>query len=71
MHYSRSHKRLVIGTRNGVLAKLSFEAQIPDEDSEGEEADDKQKQTIDTPAEVLGRFHTGAVIGLKALGDSS
>jgi len=71
MHYSKSHKRLVIGTRNGVLSKLNFEAQVPDEDSENEDGDDKPKQTIDTPVEILGRFHTNAVIGLKALGDSS
>jgi hypothetical protein len=26
MHYSRSHKKIVIGTRNGVLTRLDFEA---------------------------------------------
>jgi len=73
MHYSRKHSHLVIGTRNGVISRLGFEALIPIEDDDEENQDDKEKEktAIDVPLEVLGRFHTAAVVGLKSLGDSS
>jgi hypothetical protein len=38
MKYSRSHKNLLIGTQNGILAKLSVEAEKLDEEEEEDDA---------------------------------
>jgi hypothetical protein len=51
MHYSRSHKKIVIGTRNGVITRLDFEAQVPEDevDDDGGDGEDQgpTRHTID------------------------
>jgi hypothetical protein len=44
MHYCRSHCRLVIGTRNGVLSRLAFDAQVIDDEEDEENQDEKDKE---------------------------
>ena len=69
MKYSRSHKKIVIGTQNGVLALLPVEAELLDEDEEDEEnaGKEKQKKGIDVPLKVIGKYHTGPIVSIKHL----
>lgn len=69
MKYSRSHKKIVIGTQNGVLALLPVEAELLDEDEEDEEnaGKEKQKKGIDVPLQVIGKYHTGPIVSIKHL----
>jgi hypothetical protein len=69
MKYSRSHKRIVIGTQNGVLAVLPVEAELLDEDEEDEEnaGKEKQKKGIEVPLQVIGKYHTGPIVAIKNL----
>jgi hypothetical protein len=74
MHYSRSYKKIIMGTTQGLIGLLSIEAEALNEDEEGEEdAHGKQKETkvLDTPFVELGRFHTKKVNGIRELGDST
>jgi len=72
MHYSKSYKRIVIGARNGVLGRLYVEAEVLDEDEDEDDVQgDKEKKIIEVPLEILGRFHTAGIKGIRALANSS
>lgn len=49
MKYSKSHKNILIGTQNGILAKLAVEAEQLNEE---EEEDDGQKEKLKKVLEV-------------------
>ena len=72
MKYSRSHKNLLIGTQNGILAKLSVEAEKLDEEEEEDDAQkEKLKKVLDVPLDILGRFHTAPISGIRELDSST
>jgi len=73
MKYSRSHKRIVVGTQNGVLAVLPVEAELLDEDEEEEEnaGKEKQKKIIDVPLHIIGKYHTAPIVAIKNLQGST
>jgi WD40 repeat protein len=72
MHYTRSFKKIIIGTEYGLIGVLPVEAEKIDEDEEEEENQgEKEKKTIVTPFVELGRFHTDKISGIKPLGLST
>jgi len=72
MKYSRSHKNLLIGTQNGILAKLSVEAEKLDEEEEEDDAQkEKSKKVLDVPLNMLGRFPTAPITGIRELDSST
>lgn len=70
MRYSRSHNTIIIGTRNGVLGVLPIPSEKIEEDDD-EEQTEHVKFTFETKFKIFGRFHTGAVNGVTALGNST
>ena len=72
MKYSRSYKKILIGTQNGILAKLPVEAEKLDEEEEEDDGQkEKQKKVLDVPLEILGRFHTAPISGIRELDSST
>jgi len=73
MKYSRSHKKIIIGTQNGVLAVLPVEAELLDEDEEEEEnaGKEKAKKVIDVPLQIIGKYHTAPIVAIKNLQGST
>ena len=72
IHYSRSHKKMLIGTTGGMLAALKIPAEEAlDDDAEKDDEEDEKLIVLDTPLEELGRFHTSKIIDIKPCGDSS
>jgi hypothetical protein len=73
MHYTRSYKKLVMGTQQGLIGILGIEAEALNEDEEPEEDQHKEKETkvLDTPFVELGRFHTKKINGIRELGNST
>lgn len=60
-----------MGTQNGILAKLPFEAEKLSEEEEEEDQKEKQKKVLDIPLEFLGRFHTAPISGIRELDSST
>ena len=72
MKYSKSHNKILIGTQNGILAKLAVEAeQLDEEEDEAEDQKEKTKKVLDVPLEFLGRFHTAPISGIRELDSST
>lgn len=73
MHYSRNHKKIIMGTQQGLIGLLAVEAEALNEDEEPEEDHQKEKETktLETPFVELGRFHTKKVNGIRELGDTT
>jgi hypothetical protein len=73
MHYSRSQKKLIMGTLQGLIGILAVEAEAVNEDEEPDEDHHKVKETkvLETPFVELGRFHTKKVNGIRELGEST
>ena len=72
MKYSKSYKKILIGTQNGILAKLAVEAEKLDEEEEEDDGQkEKQKKVLDVPLEILGRFHTAPISGIRELDSST
>jgi len=72
MHYSKSFKKLIMGTESGIVGVLPVEAEVfnyEEEDDEGQE--EKEKKMIVTPFVEIGRFHTARIGGIKELGDTT
>ena len=72
MHYTRSFKKIIVGTQQGLIGVLAIEAEAINEDEEDEE-NQKEKETkvLVTPFVELGRFHTKKINGIKELGDTT
>ena len=63
---------MLIGTENGVLSTLSYAAELLDEEEEDEDnQEEKVKKQIEVPLNVLGRFHTGPIVSVRELPDST
>ena len=59
MHYSKSFKKIIMSTQQGLIGVLSVEAEAVNEDEEEEDHQhEKEKKVIVTPFVELGRFHT-------------
>lgn len=73
MHYTRTFKKIIMGTDQGLIGLLPIEAEALNEDEEPEEDHHKEKETkiIETPFVELGRFHTKKINGIRELGDST
>lgn len=72
MHYTRSFKKLILGTSQGLIGILAIEAEAINEDEEEEEAhQEKETKVLVTPFVELGRFHTKKINGIKELGDTT
>ena len=73
MHYTRSYKKIIMGTLQGLIGILGVEAEALNEDEEPEEDQHKNKETkvLDTPFVELGRFHTKKINGIRELGNST
>ena len=73
MHYSRSHKKIVMGTQQGLIGLLAVEAEALNEDEENEDdhKEDKETKVLETPFVELGRFHTKKVNGIRELGNTT
>jgi hypothetical protein len=72
MKYSRAHQSIVIGTQNGCVATLAVPAEVLDEEEEDEEGGaEKVKKQIDTPLNFLGRYHTGPIVAIHELANST
>lgn len=72
MHYSKNYKRMVIGTCNGILAILPIEAEKMDMGEEEEdENNEKTKQVLTDPLNLLGRYHVEKITGVRELGKST
>lgn len=72
MHYSRSFKKIIMSTTEGLIGVLAVEAEAFNEDEEEEENNqEKETKIIATPLVELGRFHTKKVNGVKELGDTT
>jgi WD40 repeat protein len=73
MVYTKNFKKIIFGCEDGFLAVLPVEAELlnEDEDDEEEEGVAKEVKTINTPLTELGKFHTGAITGIKELGDTT
>lgn len=72
MHYSRSFKKIIMGTQQGMIGVLAVEAEAINEDEEEDDNHhEKEKKVIVTPFVELGRFHTKKITGIKELGDST
>lgn len=72
MHYSKSFKKIIMGTQQGLIGILAVEAEAVNEDEEEDEnQQEKEKKMVVTPFVELGRFHTQKVTGIKELGEST
>ena len=74
MHYSRSYKKIVMGTTQGLIGVLGVEAEAINEDEEAEEdphGKERETKVIDTPFVELGRYHTKKINGIRELGDTT
>jgi WD40 repeat protein len=72
MHYSRSFKKMIMSTEQGLIGVLSVEAEAVNEDEEEEDNQkEKERKVIVAPFIELGRFHTKKINGIKELGDST
>ena len=71
IHYSRSHKKMLIGTTGGMLAALKVPAEEKLEEEEKDDEEDEKLIVLDTPLEELGRFHTGRILAIRPCGDST
>jgi len=72
IHYSRSHAKMLIGTASGLVAALPIAAEKSNfDDDEVDDGEEKPLQTLDDPLQELGRFHTGAILAIRPLGDST
>eukprot|EP00347_Sterkiella_histriomuscorum_P023011 403336298 len=72
MHYTRSFKKLICGTHQGLIGILAIEAEAINEDEEDEENQhEKETKVLVTPFVELGRFHTAKVSGIKELGETT
>lgn len=74
MHYSRSYKKIIMGTTQGLIGVLGVEAEAINEDEENEEdqhGKEKETKVIDTPFVELGRYHTKKINGMRELGDTT
>lgn len=72
MHYSRSFKKLICGTHQGLIGILAIEAEAINEDEEDEENQhEKETKVLVTPFVELGRFHTAKINGIKELGETT
>jgi WD40 repeat protein len=72
MEYTKNFKKLVFGCEDGYIAALPVEAEVyNEEEEEDEEGSVKEVKTINTPINELGKFHVGAVTGIKELGETT
>ena len=74
MHYTRSYKKIIMGTQQGLIGILGIEAEAVNEDDEPPEEDqhkNKETKVLDTPFVELGRFHTKKINGIRELGNST
>ena len=74
MHYSRSYKKIIMGTTQGLIGVLGVEAEAINEDEEGEEdqhGKERETKVIDTPFVELGRYHTKKINGIRDLGETT
>ena len=72
IHYSRSHKRMLIGTKGGLIAALPIIAEKSNfDDDEVDDGEEKPMVTLEDPLQELGRFHTGSIFAIRPLGDST
>ena len=74
MHYSRSYKKIIMGTQQGLIGLLAVEAEAVNEDEEPEEehhGKEKETKVLETPFVELGRFHTKKINGIRELGDTT
>jgi hypothetical protein len=74
MHYSRTFKKLIMGTAQGLIGLLAVEAEVVNEEEEPEEehnGQDKETKVLETPFVELGRFHTRKINGIRELGPST
>lgn len=74
MHYSRSYKKIIMGTTQGLIGVLGVEAEAINEDEENDDdqhGKDRETKVIDTPFVELGRYHTKKINGIRELGDTT
>lgn len=74
MKYSRSFKKIIMGTTQGLIGILAVEAEAVNEDEEPEEdhnGSNKETKIIETPFVELGRYHTKKVNGIRELGNTT
>lgn len=72
MHYTKSFKKIVIGTDYGLIGILPVEAEkLDEEEEEDENQGEREKKVIVTPFMELGRFHTAKINGIRPLGAST
>lgn len=72
MYYSRSYRKMILGTSNGILARLFLEAELLDEELDEDEGEgEKEKKVIEQHLDFLGRFHTKTVRGIRELAGST
>lgn len=72
IHYTRSFSYLVCGTETGIFGTLAIQAERNNDDEEEEEVEEnKEKVILKEKFEVLGRFHTQRLTGIKELGQST
>ena len=72
MHYSRSFKKIIMATQQGLIGILAVEAEAVNEDEEEDEnQNEKETKVLVTPFVELGRFHTKKINGIKELGDTT
>jgi len=71
MHYSRSYKKIIMGTQQGLIGLLPVEAEALNEEDEPEEDHNgaaRETKVLETPFVELGRFHTKRINGIRELG---
>lgn len=74
MHYSKSYKKIIMGTTQGLIGLLAIEAEAVNEEEEAEEdhhGQNKETRVLETPFVELGRFHTKKINGIRELGTTT
>jgi hypothetical protein len=74
LRYSRSHSQILLGTQSGLLGKIAVAAEKQEDEEEDNQnygQKEKVKKTLEVDLQLLGRFHTAPITGIRELPEST